>query len=230
MLVATYVSVALILCPVGLVGIAVIVVPNAFIAVSHVYSEVVLQVQTEVLASADAHLIGVSVLILVPVRVIPLAVILASVLATISVVVAWSVIVEELVVGVCHVDAQIPLLARAEDGTVEVIGLHELAILIIGEHITGILVAAVQQRVIIVDGIPISAHHIVHHLVGLIQEVVIDFVEVVILAWGEIQLVRHAVGKETCTCAYLGLAHGGCTQSGAEDCQCKDQAFHNCIL
>lgn len=190
--------VAVILCAVGLVGVAVVVVPAVIIAVSHVHSEVILQAEPEVLATADAHPIGVAVLVFVTPGVVPLAVMLASMFSVVGFIMAGCIEVEELVVGVGDEDTQLPLLPGAEDWAVEVVGSHEFPVLVIGEHITGIFVAPVEQLVVIMDSISVTAHDIVHHQVGLSQEIIVNLVEVIVLLRRKVQFVGHSIGQETC--------------------------------
>ena len=87
----------------------------------------------------------------------------------------------------CHV-------YRAE----EVVTFHELAVLIVAQHIHEVLIAHIEQVVVIVYGIVISIHHIVNHLVHLIEEVKVYLIHILILAVREPKLMPHAVGEEAC--------------------------------
>ena len=61
--------------------------------------------------------------------------------SAIGLVVAWCIVVIELVVAIGDIDAQVPSSSCVEDGAVEVVGVHEAAVLVVVEHVAGIIVA-----------------------------------------------------------------------------------------
>lgn len=124
------------------------------------------------------------------------------------------------VVTVCIVcpDAHSPRVPHHVKRTVEVVTVHEPAVLIVTEHIHEVLVAHVEQVVIIVDGVVISIHHIIDNLIHLIQEVEVDFVHIFKLAVREAQLMSHTVGQEARFATDIAQTHC-CETLCADSCQ-----------
>lgn len=77
-------------------------------------------------------------------------------------------VVEVVTVGIMCPDAHSPRAVHHIKGTVEVVAVHEPAVLVITEHIHKVLVAHVEQVVVIVDSVVISIHHVVDDLVHLV--------------------------------------------------------------
>jgi hypothetical protein len=90
--------------------------------------------------------------------------------------------VEVVAVRIAIPDAHSPSTSRHIDGAIEVVACHKPTILAITKYIHQVLVAHIEQIVVIVDGIIVSEHHIVEHLVGLVEEIKVDFKHIVILA------------------------------------------------
>lgn len=84
-------------------------------------------------------------------------------------------------VGVAIPDAHTPCVAYHIYRTVEIVAIHKPAILAAAKHIHEILIAHVEQIVVIVDGIVVSIYHIINHLICLIKEVEVDFKHIIIL-------------------------------------------------
>jgi hypothetical protein len=81
-------------------------------------------------------------------------------------------------------------------GAEEVVAIHKPTVLTAAKHIHQIFVAHIEQIVIIVDGIIVSIHHIVEHLIHLIEEVKVDLVHILILTIRESELICHTITEE----------------------------------
>lgn len=101
--------------------------------------------------------------------------------------------VEIVAIRITIPDTHTPRAIHHIDGAIEVVAIHKLTILAIAKHIHQVLIAYIEQIVVIIDGIIVSEHHIVEHLVGLMKEIKVDFKHIVILTVRESELVSHAV-------------------------------------
>lgn len=117
---------------------------------------------------------------------------------------------EMVMVGVRDVDTEIPMVATGVDRPVEIVGTYEAAILAAAQHPTEIVVAYIQIVIITVERPFISPQHIVHHIAHGGNEVIIDFIDIVVLLVTQIQLVCHLIGKETGLLTYSAIAHSFC--------------------
>ena len=102
--------------------------------------------------------------------------------------------VEIVAVRITFPDAHSPSATHHIDGTIEIVTLHKPTILATAKYIHQILVTHIKQIVVIVDGIVVSEDHIVEHLVGLVEEIKVNFKHIVILAVRETELMSHTVG------------------------------------
>lgn len=121
--------------------------------------------------------------------------------ATVAVVDARCIEVEERVVAVDRMDAEGPGTTGAVDRTVEILECDETSVLTSVEHIAEILVAIVEHAVVVLDGIAIAVDDVVHDIVDTVDEVEVDLVAVIVLHWGEVELVGHTVTQESCIAA-----------------------------
>jgi len=112
--------------------------------------------------------------------------------------------VEVVAVGIAIPDTHTPRVTYHIYGAVEVVALHKPAVLAVAEHIHEVFVAHVEQVVVIVDGIVVSVHHIVYHLIHLIEEVEVDFIHIVVLTVRESEFMSHTVCKEACLATDIG--------------------------
>lgn len=125
--------------------------------------------------------------------------------------------VEVVAVIIAFPDAHSPSTAYHIQRTIEVIALHELAILSIAQHIHQILITYIEQIVVIVNGIVVSEHHIIYHLIDLIEEVKVDFIHIVVLAVRESEFVSHTIGQEACFATDIAQTH--CHTLCTDSCQ-----------
>ena len=192
-MVAAIVLIAMILRAVRLVRIAIVVdaVLLLVVALATHSTEVVAAMLLEGRSVMDLHW-----------RLLDLMLVASGVISVVSVTTAVGliarrrIVVEEAAVAIDRIDAERPVLARAVDWAIEVVELHELRKLAGIKHIAHIFVAHVKQAIILVDGVMIAIHHIVHDAIGRIDEVIVDLVAVIVLHRRKVELVGHAVAQE----------------------------------
>lgn len=131
----------------------------------------------------------------------------AAVSAIIRIVERGDAKVEIVAIRITIPDTHTPRAIHHIDGAIEVVAIHKLTILAIAKHIHQVLVAHIEQIVVIVDGIVVSEHHIVEHLIGLVEKIKVDFKHIVILSVRESELMSHTVGKEARLVANLVHTH-----------------------
>ena len=148
----------------------------------------------------------------------------ARMFADVGLVVTRCVVVEERPVAVDGIDAELPNAASAIDGAVEIFRCDKTLILTACEHITQIVVAVIQQVIILIDSIAVAVNDIVHDAVDLIDVVEVDFENVIILRGAEVKLVCHSVAQES-----RMIANGTCTESKhlGDSHQSQHEAQHN---
>jgi len=125
----------------------------------------------------------------------------AGMFAKICLVVAWRIVEEECAVVIDGVDAERPRLASAIDRAIEIFSSEEIAILTACEHVIQVFIADVKQRVVLFDGIAVAEHDIVHNAVDGIEEIEVDFIDIVILCGAEVKFIGHTVAQESCMIA-----------------------------
>ena len=126
---------------------------------------------------------------------------------TIGVIVHRHTKVEIVAVSITRIDAHTPTSLYHIDRTVEIVTIDKSAVLTVTEHIHKVLIAHIEQIVIIVNGVVIAIHHIVNHLVHLIEEIEIDFIYIIVLAVTKSKFMSHTVGKEACLTTDFRQAH-----------------------
>lgn len=73
--------------------------------------------------------------------------------AIICLVDAWCIIVEELAVAIYRVDSKAPCAVVGVDRAIEVVGCDELHILTCGHYVSEVVVAVVEELVVLHDGV-----------------------------------------------------------------------------
>ena len=142
----------------------------------------------------------------------------AEVSTGIDVIDAGKPIVEVVAVVIVLVDAEDEVRAGVIEGTVEILPPHEFLELTAAEHIAQILVAEVEQIVVVVDCIVVAIDHVVDHLIDVPEEVVVDFIDIDPLFVREPQFVTHPVGQEP---GFATDLHGAehCARIQTDGCQ-----------
>ena len=125
--------------------------------------------------------------------------------------------VEVVTVIIALPDAHSPGTAYHVYRAIEVVTFHELAVLSVAQHIHQVLITYIEQIVVIVNGIIVSEHHIVYHLIDLIEEVEVDFIHIVVLAVRESEFVSHTIGQEACFATDIAQTH--CHTLYTDSCQ-----------
>ena len=136
----------------------------------------------------------------------------------IDVIDAGKPIVEVVAVVVTLVYAEDEVRAGVIDGTVEILPPHEFLELTATQHIAQVLVAEVEQIVVVIDCIVVAVDHVVDHLVDIPEEVVVDFIDIDPLFVREPQFVTHPVGQEP---GFATDLHGAehCARIQTDGCQ-----------
>lgn len=208
MLVAGVVLVAMIAGAVRLVAVAVVVtlVLLLVVALLGVYAKVTLLLIAAVAMILDANRLHITVIVLIAIAIAVVMIvvhIVAAMASMVGLVAVRSIEVEERVVMVNRVDAEVPTVTIAVDRTEQILAIHELLILAIVQDVTEIVVAVVQDAVVMIDGITITKYYVVHDTVYAIDIIEVDLVNVIILIWSEVELVGHAVAQEAGVITYL---------------------------
>lgn len=138
--------------------------------------------------------------------------------ATIRMIACGNTEIEVVAVGIAVPDTHSPRTTCHIYGTIEVVALHKPAVLTVAEHIQEVFVAHVEQVVVIVNGIVVSIHHIIYHLIHLIEKIKIDLIYIVVLTVRESEFMSHTVGKESCLSTDLGQTHR-CKTLYTDSCQ-----------
>ena len=129
-----------------------------------------------------------------------------------------SAIIIETKICIMRIDTHAPTIPHHIYRTIEIVTLHKTAILTITQHIHQVLIAHIEQVIIIVYRIIVSVHDIVNNLIHLIEEVKVNLIHILILAIAESQLMSHTVGKETCLTTDITHVHRRPTV-GTDSCQ-----------
>ena len=128
--------------------------------------------------------------------------------------------VEEVItVVIVLVDTEHEVRAGIIDGTIEVLPPQESLELAATQDKAQILVAEVEQIVIVVDCVVVAVDHVVENLVDVPEEVVVDLIDIDPLFARKIQLVAHSVRQEARFATNLhGTKHCACIQTdGCQD-------------
>ncbi len=117
---------------------------------------------------------------------------------------------EMVMIGVRDVNTEIPMVATGINRSVEIVGTYEATVLATAQHPTKVIVAHVQIVVITVECPLVSPQYVVHHIAHTGDEIVIDFIDIVVLLVAKIQFVCHLVGQEAGFLTYSAIAHSLC--------------------
>lgn len=94
-------------------------------------------------------------------------------------------IVEIIRIVVNHINAEVPASGiRVGNGVVEIILIHELVVLTITQHVAQVFIAIVQCLVVLTQSPTGTIGHIINDVSYAIIEVVVDFVNIVVLRIG----------------------------------------------
>ena len=122
-------------------------------------------------------------------------------------------------VGIAVVDVEHPCSGVPRHGAVEIVEAEEPVVLPGGEYMAKVSVAAVPPRSVDIVA-AVHAHEVVE----------VDFVDSLILCLGEVELVRHFIGKEEGFGARLVVCHC-CGRDGYRHHHCQDHhLLHDCIF
>lgn len=202
--VAMVVVVATRTCVVVVVSVAVMMA--TMIAVMIAIAEVVMTMGFVMRTAVDRS--GDSVMwVAVTIHVEAAMMMVVAVQAVVGMIAVGQTIIVIVMVVIYIIDAECPATCCGVDWTEEIVQTHEDAVLCSVEDVTQIFVAVVEIVVVRVDGIRVAIHHIVHQVICLVDEVVVDLKAVFVLSRGELQLVSHAVGEETCCLTNACIAH-----------------------
>lgn len=142
--------------------------------------------------------------------------------------------IEVVMVVIGHVNPEVPTVSAGINRPVEVFGLHETPILAVAQHPAKVVIAHVEVIVVAVERPLFAPQHIVHQVAHAGNEVVIDFIHIVVLLSVEVQLVGHFIGEETGFLTYSAITHSfracaaySSTQSGKQD---KQYSFHGSVF
>lgn len=195
-LIAWTMFIARVVLTVLIVAVAIVVLVIS-LWIATVYAEIVLGIVVMMLAATDGVMTHIAVIALIaPTGAVVVARSAVIVGAAIGSEATGCIIVEETVIAIDAMDAECPISTRAVNRTEEVVTLHEHAILTTGEYVAEILISLIQQFIVLVDSVAITANYIVHYTVDSVYIIEIDFVNVIILSWGQIEFVSHAVAQE----------------------------------
>lgn len=126
---------------------------------------------------------------------------------TVGVIMSRYTKVEIVAVSITRIDTHAPTPLYHIDRTVEIVAIDKPAVLTVTEYIHKVLIAHIEQVVVIVNGIVITIHYIIDYLVHLIEEVEINLIHIFVLAVAESKFISHTVGKETCFATDLRQTH-----------------------
>lgn len=206
--VAAVVTIAMILRAVVLVRIAVVVdaIVMAVITIAAHSTEIMTSMIVHVRRAMDDHRSAMD-LMMMAATVVVVVVVDVRVSTTVATVDGRRIEIEERAVAVDRVDAECPAATRAVDRAIEVIERDEAGILAGIEHEAEILIAVVEQAVVLIDGIVIAIHHIVHDTVNGVDEIEVDLIAVIVLHRSQVEFVGHAVAQEACIGANVAHRH-----------------------
>ena len=105
-----------------------------------------------------------------------------AIVCTIIIVITYGHIEIEIVtITVAAPYSHRPFITYQMYGTEEVVSIHKLTVLPTAKHIHEVFITHIKQIVVIVDGIVIPKHHIVNHLIDLIEEIKINLIHIFVL-------------------------------------------------
>jgi len=115
--------------------------------------------------------------------------------------------IEVAAMGITCVDAEVPETTAPVKRTIEIGGFNKSTILPIEQDITEVEITTLPVGAIEV-GLRVDTHQIVE----------VDLIGCLVLFLGQVELIRHLVGKEECLLASLFVTHGVCLDCESEQC------------
>ena len=132
--------------------------------------------------------------------------------------------VEMVMIGIRDVNTEVPTIATGINRPVEILGLHKAVVLATTQHPAEVIIAHIQIVIIAVERPFISKQHIIHHIAYTGDEVIIDFIYIIVLLGVQVQFISHLIGEETGFLTYFAITHSvraraanSSTQSGKQD-------------
>lgn len=139
-----------------------------------------------------------------------------------------------VVVGIGDVDAEMPTITTGVDGSIEVVGLYEAAVLAAAQHPAQVVIAHIQEVIVTVERPFFATQHIVHQIAYTGDEVIVDFIHIVVLLGVQVQFISHFIGKEAGLLTYFAITHSvrACAANGSTQCgkQDKHYSFHGGVF
>lgn len=136
--------------------------------------------------------------------------------------------IEELSVAIDSVNSKAPISVISVDRAIEIFALHESDVLASSHDIAEVVVTVVEVLVVSLYRVAVAVSDIVEPRVDSVQEVIVDFVAVIILNGVKIEFVSHTVGKEASVVSHLRGAHRShCADTSESQGQCKYYSFHS---
>jgi hypothetical protein len=115
--------------------------------------------------------------------------------------------VEQAVVGVYIIYTEVPFACRYVYGAIEILQIHEPAILTIAEHVAEVVVAQIESIIIVLDSPLVTIDNIVERVAQRIDEVEVYLVYIFILTIAQSQLISHLVGEVESFFTNSAVAH-----------------------
>ena len=136
----------------------------------------------------------------------------------------WSREIEMIVIGIRDVNTEVPTVSTGIDGAVEILCLHKASILPAAKHPAEIVISYIQIIIITIERPLIAIQYIIHQIAYAGNEIIIDFIHIIVLLGVQIQLISHFIGEETGFLTYFAITHSvractanSSTQSGKQD-------------
>lgn len=120
----------------------------------------------------------------------------AVMLSTVAAIVVGTREVIVIVVGIDQMHAEVPTVAVGIDGATEVLGLHKPSVLRGVQDPTEVVITQVEAVVVTIHRATTAIQYIVHQVTDVENEVVVDFIHIIVLPRIQIQLIAHSVRKE----------------------------------
>lgn len=198
--VAAVVTVAMILRAVLLIAVVIVVdaVVLLIVALTADNTEIIAAMILIAWGAMDVCRLTMDLWMVMASHIVVIVIMQMRVCTTVAMIDAWRIEVEECTIAIDRMDAESPASARAVDGAIEILQAQEACILTGIEHIAKILIAVVEQTVVVAQSIRISIHHIIHDIVDGIDEVEVDLIAVIILHRSQVKLISHTVTQEAC--------------------------------
>ena len=129
-------------------------------------------------------------------------------------------IVKMVRIGISDINPERPAPTAHINRAEEVGSLHETGVLPATQHPTQIVIAHIQIIIVTVQRPFLTPQHIIHQITHTGNEVIINFIHIVILCCIQVQFISHLIRKETRLFTYSTVAHRSMTNGSAHYC-CK---------